>query len=144
MYRVLICGLPGSGKTTIAQKLQPKLNAAWFNADEVRASFNDWRFDKVGRTRQARRMRALCDMAAEDRKAVAICDFVAPTTSLREAFAPHFTVHIDTIVAGRYADTNRLFDPPAAPDYVVRPMHVNETDRTVEDIARAVVASRGR
>ena len=34
--KILIMGLPGSGKTTLAEILVRKLNAAWFNADAVR------------------------------------------------------------------------------------------------------------
>ena len=33
--KILIMGLPGSGKTYLAQRLQPLLSAAWFNADKV-------------------------------------------------------------------------------------------------------------
>ena len=36
---ILIMGLPGAGKTTLASALTPKLKAVWFNADEVRAIF---------------------------------------------------------------------------------------------------------
>ena len=34
--KILIMGLPGSGKTTLAELLVPRLNAALFNADAVR------------------------------------------------------------------------------------------------------------
>jgi predicted kinase len=33
---ILIMGLPGSGKTTLAKKLIPMFNAVWLNADKVR------------------------------------------------------------------------------------------------------------
>ena len=36
MKVVLIMGLPGSGKTTLAKELVPLLNAKWLNADKVR------------------------------------------------------------------------------------------------------------
>ena len=34
--KILIMGLPGSGKTYLAKRLQPLLKAAWYNADIVR------------------------------------------------------------------------------------------------------------
>ena len=56
MKIILIMGLPGSGKTTLAEELAPLLNAKRLNADEVRKEANDWDFSEEGRKRQARRM----------------------------------------------------------------------------------------
>ena len=57
MKRILICGLPGSGKTTLAKRLVEILgNADWYNADEIREKFNDWDFSPEGRERQMNRM----------------------------------------------------------------------------------------
>ena len=54
---ILIMGLPGSGKTTLASKLSKKLNADWLNADKVRGRYNDWDFSNDGIIRQVKRMR---------------------------------------------------------------------------------------
>ena len=59
--KVLIFGLPNSGKTTLAKKLYEELKWSWFNADEVRKQFNDWDFSPEGRLRQALRMKKLCE-----------------------------------------------------------------------------------
>ena len=56
MKIILIMGLPGSGKTTLANELGPMLNAKRLNADEVRKEANDWDFSEEGRKRQAKRM----------------------------------------------------------------------------------------
>ena len=50
-------GLPGSGKTTLAEKLSKKLNAEWLNADRIRGKYNDWDFSNDGIIRQVKRMR---------------------------------------------------------------------------------------
>ena len=114
--RILILGLPGSGKTTLAKSLVEKINAQHFNADEIRAQFNDWDFSEEGRIRQSRRMRELCDASESE---YAIADFVCPLLEMREIFAPEITIWVDTIKEGRFADTNALFNPPKTYDYRV-------------------------
>ena len=54
-------GLPGSGKTYLTQRLVPLLNAAWYNADQVRKMSNDWDFSDEGRKRQSMRMKTFAD-----------------------------------------------------------------------------------
>ena len=44
MRKILIMGLPGAGKTTLANKLVPLIKAKWLNADQVRKKANDWIF----------------------------------------------------------------------------------------------------
>ena len=39
--KILVMGLPGSGKTTFAERLQPLLNAVWINANKVRNLSNE-------------------------------------------------------------------------------------------------------
>ena len=59
MKKILIMGLPGSGKTTLASELVPLLNAKWLNNDKVRKAAKDWDFSEEGRVRQAKRCRKL-------------------------------------------------------------------------------------
>ena len=47
--KILIMGLPGAGKTTLAGELIKKINAKWLNADKVRREANDWDFSIEGR-----------------------------------------------------------------------------------------------
>jgi adenylate kinase family enzyme len=115
--RILIMGLPGAGKTTLAQALQAKLkNCAWFNADKVREQFNDWDFSHEGRIRQSKRMRELADNCPSNPQYV-IADFVAPLIEMRNNFKADWTVWVDTIREGRYADTNKAFVEPEVYDF---------------------------
>ena len=116
-YRILIMGLPGSGKTTLAKELQKKLNCPWFNADEVRKQFDDWDFSDEGRLRQAYRMRSLADNCPNDAKFV-IADFVAPLPEMREIYDADYTIWMDTIgiLSGKYEDTNKMFVQPSSFD----------------------------
>ena len=110
--RVLIYGLPGSGKTTLAEKLYWWLGedkVAWFNADVVRQDADDWDFSEEGRVRQSNRMLALCDSAEKEGK-IAIADFVAPFQQQRIEFGADIEIFMDTIEEGRFEDTNKVFE----------------------------------
>lgn len=116
MCKILIMGLPGAGKTTLARELAPLVNGVVFNADEVRAEINrDLGFSLDDRIEHARRMGWMCDRVVEA-GGIAIADFVCPTPETRAAFGPAFTVWVDRIQSGRFEDTNRLFVPPDAFD----------------------------
>ena len=119
--RILIMGLPGSGKTTLANNLKIELEQAdkivtWFNADSVRKQYNDWDFSHEGRVRQAGRMKILTGLSLAE---FAICDFVAPLPEQRDLFDAAWTVWVDTISEGRFADTNQIFVPPKKYDFRV-------------------------
>jgi len=111
--RILVMGLPGSGKTTLCRAVKDLMGEkiAYFNADEVREQFDDWDFSVQGRIRQAERMKMFADMAMADGQH-AVCDFVCPTEELRNIFEPDVLIWVDTIGAGRFEDTNTLFESP--------------------------------
>ena len=104
-------GLPGAGKTYLAERLAPLINAVWLNADKVRKEADDWDFSPEGRLRQAKRMKQLSQKALDSGKHV-IADFVCPTKKSRELFKPDFLIWMDTIEKGRFEDTNAIFTKP--------------------------------
>jgi adenylylsulfate kinase len=111
MKIILIMGLPGSGKTTLANELAPLLNAKRLNADEVRKEANDWDFSEDGRTRQAKRMANFAKKIKEEGSYV-VADFICPTPEARSLFPADFVIWIDTIKEGRFDDTNKMFVKP--------------------------------
>ena len=114
--KILIFGLPGSGKTTLAKPFAELVGGVHINADAVRTSYDDWDFTKAGRVRQAQRMRHLADGVVLAGK-VAVVDFICPTYITRLEFNADFTVWMDTIKEGRYEDTNAMFEKPTEVDY---------------------------
>ena len=111
MKIILIMGLPGAGKTTLADELAPLLNAKRLNADEVRKAANDWDFSEEGRTRQAKRMADFA-LKLKNEGNYVIADFICPTPKARSLFPADFVVWVDTIKEGRFDDTNKMFIKP--------------------------------
>ena len=116
--KILIMGLPGSGKTTLASELVSLLNAEWINNDKVRKAANDWDFSEEGRIRQAKRMANLAEKHKQKGKYV-VCDFICPTPKARELFNGDYIVWVDTIDKGKFDDTNAMFVKPKKFDFHV-------------------------
>ncbi len=160
--KILVCGLPGSGKTWLAERLVKNIdNCAWYNADVLRKSANDWDYSTEGRIRQANRMKTFADFERLNGRWV-ICDFIAPTQKAREAFAPDFVIWLDTIKQGRvvlskinelkniknlpfdanslfkskeFEDTNRMFEPPKKIDkHITRFLNDEEIIKLAKEI----------
>jgi broad-specificity NMP kinase len=150
MEKILIMGLPGSGKTYFSEKLKEYLennsdyyrvepnsfigkNATvkWFNADDVRKQYNDWDFSPNGRIRQSHRMFELA--SANDDKDFVICDFVAPLTEMRNNFKADWTIWMDTIDSGRFEDTNKMFVPPEVYDFRITEQNAEKWAEFVGD-----------
>ena len=164
MKKILIMGLPGAGKTYFAERLKkyleenssidtmpPEAMAAhekmpsqwsatvkWFNADEVRKSYNDWDFSREGRIRQSLRM---AEFAFKSNADFVICDFVAPLPEMRHNFKADWTIWIDTIDAGRYEDTNKAFVPPDIYDFRITEQNA---EKWVEFVGGHILNNRRR
>jgi len=156
--RLLIMGLPGSGKTYLAERLRQYLEqhmnpinehslrpiadaqvtVAWLNADQVRRHYNDWDFSTEGRIRQSLRMRDLADEANTD---YVIVDFVAPLVEQRNNFKADWCVWVDTIDQGRFEDTNQVFVPPEVYDFRVTEQ---AGEKWAEFIGQHIVDNRRR
>ena len=111
MKIILIMGLPGAGKTTLANELSKLIECKRLNADEIRKAANDWDFSEEGRKRQAKRM---SDAALKIKKEGnnVIADFICPTPEARELFPADYIIWVDTIKEGRFEDTNQMFVKP--------------------------------
>jgi hypothetical protein len=151
-------GLPGSGKTTLAGALKKYLEkhgdisfwraqnefidanvlVNWFNADDIRRKYNDWDFSNDGRIRQSIRMFQFSMEAGGD---YVICDFVAPLVEMRNNFKADWTIWVDTIREGRYADTNALFQEPEQYDFRVTEQNA---EKWAEFIGSHIIENRRR
>ena len=135
--KILIFGLPGSGKTWLAERLQKRLECAWFNADEIRRMANDWEFSEAARYRQALRMASIANNEKYHDRTV-ICDFVCPTEVTRAIYDADYTVWMDTISRGRFEDTNDMFETPEKVDYHVEKWFDNTDEALADAIERHI------
>ena len=141
--KILIMGLPGAGKTYLAEKLRDRLwqegrTVLWLNADKIRAEYDDWDFSETGRIRQAKRMRDLADASTND---YVIADFVAPLDAMRSIYHADWTIWMDTITEGRYADTNKMFQTPEIYDFRITEQWA---EKWVDYIADHILNNRRR
>ena len=162
--KILIMGLPGSGKTYLATALKKYLEdnssvrtmpmyrtvnmeqmptayhskVDWFNADEIRKRYNDWDFSREGRIRQSLRMAEFALKCSGD---YVICDFVAPLTEQRNNFKADWTIWMDTIDRGRFEDTNQVFVPPEVYDFRITEQNA---EKWAEFIGNHILENRRR
>ena len=124
MKIILIMGLPGAGKTTLANELATLIKCKRLNADEIRKAANDWDFSEEGRTRQAKRMsEAALKIKNEGNNVIA--DFICPTPEARNLFPADYIIWVDTIKEGRFEDTNQMFVKPEKFDFHVTTQDAN-------------------
>lgn len=138
--KVLIMGLPGSGKTTLAQNLAKIMSTVrHINADEQRKIYDDWDFSESGRIRQSLRMRFISEHYSLLGYTV-LADFVCPLEQTRDLYKPDFVIWMDTIEAGRFENTNKIFTPPTHVD-----IHITDWD-TIDPkaIANAINQNKNR
>ncbi len=109
--KILIMGLPGSGKTWLGKRISKTFDIPFWDADDVRKIYNDWGFDQQARERQALRMRKLAEIDA-----LSVSAFVCPLPGYRTFFFPDKLIWMDTIDKSEYEDTNKLFQPPVKCD----------------------------
>ena len=120
MIKVLIIGLPGSGKTTLAKILSNKLGASWLNADNIRKKYNDWDFSKEGILRQAKRMAELSNQQMNTK--ILICDFICPFEEGRKLFNPDILIWMNTVEKGRFEKNSidHFFEKPKNYDFMTQ------------------------
>ena len=125
--KLLIYGLPGSGKTTLSKKIAEMLSWQHLNADEVRERFNNWDFTENGRRRQANRMMTMCDLAVNH----VVVDFVCPFESYRSFY--DMKIWMNTIDKGRFEDTNKVFEKPKKVDFEIKDFNYDNIIKEIHD-----------
>lgn len=116
MKRILVFGLPESGKTTFSEILVKVLDADWYNADQIRMKYNDWDFSEIGRRRQAFRMYKLTKESQSNNR-MSVADFICPTKEYRQIFDADYSIWMNTIDLCKYENTNNMWQIPSIIEY---------------------------
>lgn len=131
MTTILVMGLPGSGKTYLANQLKTLLpDSLHLNGDEVRKQYNDWDFSAEGRMRQASRMHTL---SRESKNQYVIIDFICPLMAMRDIVKPDWIVWVDSIEKGRFEDTNKIFESPKHYDFRIPEQNAEKWAKYIAD-----------
>lgn len=130
--KILIMGLPGSGKSFLSKSLAKDIKGIWLNADSVRKKFADWDFSLEGRKRQALRMSKLASFYIKKKKIV-VADFICPLNITRKIFKPDLLVWMDTIKKGRFNNTNKIFFPPKKYDLRIKEKNLELNKLKIKD-----------
>ena len=109
--KILIMGLPDSGKPTLAKLLAPMFNAVLLNEDEIRKEANDFDYSEIGRSIQTNRMKRLADEAIQNNRNV-VADFECSTEHTREDLNADYIIYMDTIKESK-------LEPPSNFDFKV-------------------------
>ena len=103
--RILIMGLPGAGKTTLAKELHElilslDITSAWLNENQLKKEYPNLTIDKI---------HELCNNHKVD---YVVADFESPTSFMRRSIAPHYTIWVNTIPEEDYNLVGHGFEPP--------------------------------
>ena len=137
--KILVFGLPGTGKTSLSslllKTLDRNLHVVHLDAASNRKTLNDLDFSEEGRRRSLNR--TIND--ASHYKGigyVVIADIVCPLEKFRQKFKADVTVWMHTKIDCPYPDTTAIFEAPLSCDYEI--LDQNDIPRTVEQIANHV------
>ena len=109
MKIILVMGLPGAGKTTLAEEIAPKLKA-----------------------------KRMADFALKlkNQGNYVVADFICPTPEARSLFPADFVIWVDTIKEGRFDDTNQMFVKPEKYDFHVTTQNAKVwADKIIKEIS---------
>lgn len=147
---LVLTGLPGSGKTSIALELAKDWQAVHFNADYVRATVNkDLKFSKSDRMLQAERLGYMSRIVADSGHLVVV-DFVCPTFDTRKAFLdalgykPRWVELTREEHSSAFEDTNRMYESMIPEEnraflYLEQFMSLINKGQTIDEMVRQIL-----
>jgi hypothetical protein len=103
--RILIMGLPGAGKTTLADELHELilslgLKSKWLNENRLKAEYPNLTINQIK------------EMANDATVDYVVADFEARTYLERRSFNPHYLIWLNTIPEDEYESIPYGFEPP--------------------------------
>lgn len=135
-FRILVMGLPGSSKKSIAKKLTEIFdNCSLLNSTEQRILAKDVDYSESGQMRHCYRMLSLIRKAKSN---VTVIDMACPLPKMREILNPDIIVWVSDKQTCQYEDLNKIYIPPKFYDIECK----NDDDETIRAIVNKIFSTK--
>lgn len=137
--KILIFGVPESGKTTLAEPLSEKINGVYINEHQIRNEYINYNYTLEGIRKNTEMLRCLADGVVRAGK-VAVIDCVAALPEIRMFIDADYAVWMDTIKTNMKSDDSNTIDIKfSKPDITEYNYHVSEWfNDTPEQLSKVI------
>lgn len=135
-YRILVMGMPQSGKSSVAKKLTERFqNTTYINSYQERVKHKDIDFSVDGQLRHSYRM---LDLARRSLTKMSVIDMVCPLPKMREILNPDILIWVNDHTQSQYQELNEMFIPPNVYDIECS----DDSDKTIDTIIKKIISKR--
>jgi hypothetical protein len=136
-YRILIMGVPGSSRASIAHKLSQRMgtDATLLRSFDLRKLNKDLDFTVDGQMRHCYRM---LNLARSTPTPITIIDMACPLPKMRDILNPDIIVWVPDKQQSNYPELDKIYEPPFSFDIAC----FDDSDNTIDQIINRILTKR--
>lgn len=135
-FRILVMGMPGSSRSSIAHKLAERFeDASLLDSFNLRKENKDIDFTPDGQLRHCYR---LLNLARSSKSQLTIINMTCPLPKMRQILNPDIVIWASDAQTCQYKELNEMFVPPVQYDIEC----ANDSDQTIDDILKRIFTKR--